>query len=63
MLPEEEIKKRLDSLKADERNYYKLASVFSNAPLALIQQGLSNQINALELVLELPLSTFPLKKE
>lgn len=50
----------LTELKADERNYYPTATVFANAPLALIQLGLSTKINLLEYLLNLPLSKFPL---
>lgn len=60
---ETEIRAKLEELKADGRNYCKTADVFSNAPLALIQQGLSNQINILEWVLGEKLSKFPLKKQ
>lgn len=52
----------LTELKADERNYYPIATVFVNAPLALIQLGLSTRINLLEDLLNLPLSKFPLTK-
>lgn len=63
MKTEEQIKKYLEELKSDSRAYSPIAQVFSNAPLALIQTGLYTRINILEDVLEIPLSTFPLKKE
>lgn len=53
----------LSELKADERNYYPTATVFANAPLALIQMGLTAQIHLLEKMLNLPYSKFPLKKK
>lgn len=59
----EKLLAKLEELKDDNRNYYKTATVFSNAPLALIQMSLSSQINLLEELLELPLSKFPLVKE
>lgn len=58
----ENLREELERLKADERNYYATATVFANAPLALIQYGLSSQINLLERLLGLPISRFPLKK-
>lgn len=63
MIPKEEIEKKLAELKADERLYYPTATVFANAPLALIQLSLSSQINTLEWVLGLELSRFPLLKK
>lgn len=62
MKTEFEILELLEKMKADERNYYPTANVFSNAPLALIQYGLSSQINMLETILNLPLSHFPIHK-
>lgn len=62
MKSEKELQSKLDELKSDERNYYELATVFANAPLALIQYGMSSKINTLEWALDLPLSKFPLKK-
>jgi len=52
----------LAELKSDERMYYETATVFANAPLALIQLGIGTRINLLEKYLGLPISTFPLKK-
>ena len=63
MLSEEKIREKLEELKSDERMYYPTANVFSNSPLALIQMGIGAEINALEEVLQLPRSIFPLKKE
>jgi len=62
MKSERQLRKKLAELKADERVYYQPATVFENAPLALIQLGLETEINLLEQILEIPLSTFPLKK-
>lgn len=47
-----EIEKRLAELKADERLSYPPANVFTNAPLALIQVALKNEIMALTWVLK-----------
>lgn len=63
LLNENEYRNRIDVLKSDERNYYERATVFVNAPLALIQLQLSTEINTLEQILGLPLSKFPLKKK
>lgn len=56
------MKEELEELKSDERMYYATATVFSNAPLAMIQLGIGTRINILEKYLDLPISTFPLKK-
>lgn len=55
------IENELIALKSDERNYYKTADVFTNAPLALIQMGLTSQIHTLEKILNIPFSKFPLQ--
>jgi len=62
MKTEAEILKKIAEIKADERLSYPSATVFANAPLALIQMSMKAELNALEWVLGLPLSTFPLKK-
>lgn len=46
------IKERLDMVEGDERLGYPTATVFENAPLALIQCGLENQRSALMYVLK-----------
>lgn len=51
----------LEKLKQDERLTYPVATVFENAPLALIQFGMTSQIHLIEKMLGLPLSRFPLK--
>ena len=58
-----EMQKELKELKSDERIYYSTATVFENAPLALIQVQLGTKINLLEKYLGLPISKFPLKDE
>jgi hypothetical protein len=52
MKTREEIEKRIAELKADERLGYPSANVFTNAPLALIQVALKNEIMALNWVLK-----------
>lgn len=48
MRTEKELRARLAELEADERlTQYETANVFSNAPLALIQQGGRSQIDTL----------------
>jgi hypothetical protein len=51
---EEQIKARINEILADERLSYKTATVFANAPLALIQWGLETELHTLEKVLGLP---------
>jgi hypothetical protein len=58
----QQIKQRIDELKADERLYYPSASVFANAPLALLQNAMAAELNALEWALDIPKSKFPLVK-
>jgi len=53
---------KLSKLKEDERLTYPIANVFANAPLALIQVGLTAQIHLLEELLGLPLTKMPIKK-
>ena len=43
----------LDETKKDERLSYPTATVFENAPLALVQCGLENQVRALKWVLKI----------
>jgi len=52
MKTREEIEKRIAELKADERLSYPPANVFTNAPLALIQVALKNELMALNWVLK-----------
>ena len=59
----EKMLQKLDELKSDERMTYATANVFSNAPLALIQQRIGSQIHLLEEMLGLPYSKFPLKSD
>lgn len=47
-----QIKEKLKELQSDERVSYKPASVFSNAPLALIQTEFNAKIAALKWVLK-----------
>lgn len=53
----------LMELKSDERLTYSPATIFANAPLALIQCSMEAQIHLLENLLDLPRSKFPLKKK
>jgi hypothetical protein len=64
MKSESELIKWLDSIEADERLYYKTATISSNAPLALIQLNLETQSNTLRKVLNLKQLNFKqLRKE
>jgi hypothetical protein len=60
--PKKDLVAMLEKLKKDELNYYPIATVFANAPRALMQLKLSTKINLLEELLDLPISKFPLKK-
>jgi hypothetical protein len=51
MKTEQEIKDKLAELQSDERLGYPIATVFENAPLALIQADLEAKIAALKWVL------------
>ena len=62
MKTEREIEIRITEIKADERLAYPTATVFVNAPLALIQMSMSTELHTLERVLELPLTQIPIKK-
>lgn len=56
MQSREEIQKRINELLADERLSYHAASVFNNAPLALIQMSLEVELHTLQRVLGTPLT-------
>lgn len=49
----QKVEKLLDEVKSDERLGYPTATVIENAPLALIQCGLENQVSALGHVLKI----------
>lgn len=53
MKTKEEIEKLLKEVESDERLSYPKATVFENAPLALIQLGLETQVATLKWVLGL----------
>jgi hypothetical protein len=55
MRSEQEIKARLAAIDADERYHCKPATVFENAPLALVQVGLEQEAQALAWVLDVAL--------
>lgn len=54
MKTEQELTKALNEIEADERLQYPLATVFENAPLALIQIGLKAKAQAYRFALDLP---------
>ena len=58
MKTEKLIQKRIDEILADERLSYKSATVFENAPLALIQLSLEVELHTLQNILEVPLTIF-----
>lgn len=47
MKSEQEIRDKIAALEADERLHYPSASVFSNAPLALIQTDIRGELKGL----------------
>ena len=47
----EQIQKTIDEILADERLSYATATVFSNAPLAMIQYGMQVELHTLQNVL------------
>lgn len=53
MRTREEIEAKLKEIMSDERLGYERASIFSNAPLAIIQTHLAAQVSALRWVLDL----------
>jgi hypothetical protein len=61
MQTEKEIETRIAEIKADERLSYGTATVFVNAPLALIQLGLTTELHTLERVLGIPVTPVPIK--
>lgn len=54
MKAEAEIQKRISNILEDERLSYKTATVFVNAPLALIQTILETELHTLQDVLQVP---------
>ena len=58
MKSEKEIRARLKAIDADERYHSKTATIFENAPLALVQMGMESEALVLAWVLEIK----PLKK-
>jgi len=51
-----QIKERINEILNDSRTTAKTATVFENAPLALIQYGLTTELHTLQKVLGLPLT-------
>ncbi|QMS78789.1 hypothetical protein [Aeromonas veronii] len=58
MKSEQEIRNKIAELEADERLHYPAASVFSNAPLALIQTDIRGQLKALHFALGLSMPEY-----
>jgi hypothetical protein len=50
-MSKEEIQNRINAILSDERIAYKTASVFINAPLALIQLSLVTELHTLQKVI------------
>ncbi len=63
-LTDDQIKARIKEILADDRLAYKTATIFGNAPLALIQITMETELHTLEKVLGLPLTDIKkLRKE
>lgn len=56
MKTDQEIQKQIDEILSDERLSYKTASLFANAPLALIQLSLETKLHTLQWVLGVELT-------
>lgn len=54
MKTESSIRNRIATLLGDDRLHYRSATVFENAPLALIQIQMETEINVLSWILEEP---------
>lgn len=63
MIQEKTLKRLLIDYKEDARNYLPPANIKENPALAAMQVNLISKINTLEMVLEMPLSKFPLVKK
>ena len=50
----QEIEKRIEEILSDERLAYKTATVFVNAPLALIQNSLEVELHTLQRTISVP---------
>ena len=50
----QEIEKRIEEILSDERLSYKTATVFVNAPLALIQNSLEVELHTLQRTISVP---------
>lgn len=63
-MDKEQIKARIKEILSDERLSYKTATVFENAPLALIQLQMETELHTLQKVIgEKPTSMKQLRKE
>jgi len=63
MKTEQEIKDRISEIKKDDRLTYPTATVFGNAPLALVQITLTTELHTLERVIGCKkLTKVPIKK-
>ncbi len=56
MKTQQDIQKRIDEILSDERLSYKTATVFENAPLALIQYSLETELHTLQQVIDVELT-------
>lgn len=54
---------RIQHLEKDERLHYRAATVFANAPLAMIQSNLTSQLDVLYAILGEKRPTYPCDKE
>lgn len=61
MRTEKEILARITEIKKDERLGYPTATVFENAPLALVQITLTTELHTLERIMDLQPTKVPIK--
>ena len=54
---------RIEHLEKDERLHYRAATVFANAPLAMIQSNMTSQLDVLYAILGEKRPTYPCDKE
>ena len=57
----EKLKVEREEILKDERMRYETANVFINAPLALIQYGMTSKLHLIEKTLGIPLTQVPIK--
>jgi hypothetical protein len=62
-MTDEQILKRIEEIKKDERMGYAKAKININAPLELVQISMTTELHTLEDVMGLPRTATPIKKK